>query len=218
MTLGERLQEILDILPAGWSEVQLVLTVPDEVKAERAALILAALSPGRSGKTFRLTVTGTGQGGPSPDATRRLLDRLEAEGIDARLTLPGTASFRIETATQDARKATLAESWDGLVERLPEDWSDLYVEVELASSDEIDRAALLMGPANPFLHEGTRPAFRFRSARRFGYGAAPGMARRCLARLDEEQIGGHLRLLRVLSDTAPVLPQGPVWRERGRAI
>jgi hypothetical protein len=44
------------------------------------------------------------------------------------------------------------------------------------------------------------------------------MARRALERLDEANIAGQLRVLRVQSETNPVLTQGPVWREGGRAI
>jgi hypothetical protein len=209
---------MLDELPGGWSEARVILTVAEGADPDRTALVLASLAPGRTGGTFRLRVVASGSGGPSPDAVRRALERLEAEGLDARLSLPGVAAFDIGPPAREAPVAQLAESWDALVRRLPADWSDLYAEVELTSSDEVDRAALLLGPVNPFLHQGTRPAFRFRSARKFGYGAAPVMARRCLARLDEAHVHGSLRLLRVLSDTAPVLTQGPVWRESGRAI
>ncbi len=60
--------------------------------------------------------------------------------------------------------------------------------------------------------------FRFRVAHSFGYGAAPGMVRRCLARLDEEGIPGRVRVLRALSDTHPVGTQGPVWTIGGKAV
>ena len=56
---------------------------------------------------------------------------------------------------------------------------------------------------------------RFRAARTAGYGTAPEMARRCMERLDAERITGSLRALRVLSDTAHVSTQGPVWRVGG---
>ncbi len=86
------------------------------------------------------------------------------------------------------------------------------------SSDDLDRAALLLGPVNPFLHEGSRPALRFRVARKFGYGAAPGMTRRCLARLDEQHIAGTAAgSSRHVQDGAGA-HAGPVWREGGRAI
>jgi hypothetical protein len=218
VTLGERLQAILDDLPEGWSEAGLVLSLADQTDAQRAALILASLAPGRFGDAYRLTVSVPGRGGASPDAVLRVLDRLEEEGIDARLTLAEVRVPEEKAAEIPAVRPSLVATWDELAATLPPDWSDLYAELELASSADLDRGALLIGPVNPFLHDGPRPAFRFRVAHRFGYGAAPMMARRCLARLDEEHIGGRLRLLSVLSDTSPVLTQGPVWREGGRAV
>ena len=44
------------------------------------------------------------------------------------------------------------------------------------------------------------------------------MARRALERLDDEGLGGRVRVLRVLSDTNPVSTQGPVWRVDGRSV
>jgi hypothetical protein len=147
-----------------------------------------------------------------------VLERLEAEGVDARLTLPGTASFSLAAPQPEPASAGLATSWDAIVADVPPDWSDLYLEVELASSDDLDRAALLLGPVNPLLRDGPRPALRFRTARSHGYGAAPVMARRVLARLDEERIAGTLRLLREHADVHPAHTQGIVWREGGRSV
>jgi hypothetical protein len=218
VTLGERLREILSLLPDDWSEARLVLTVADDEQADRAAVILAPLAPGRSGNTFRLTVSSGGGGAPSPDAVRRVLDRLEQEGIDGRLSLPGTAAFQLSPQADREPRTALASVWDGIEASLPPDWSELQLEVEIASSDDVDRAALALGPLNPFLHDGVPPAFRFRAARQFGYGAAPEVVRRMLARLDEQGIAGALRVLRAQSSTAPVLTQGSVWREGGRAV
>ena len=100
---------------------------------------------------------------------------------------------------------------------LPPDWSDLYCEVELTSTDYLERAALLMAPANPARYGG-KPGFRFRCSRVFGYGVDDAMARRCLARLDEGGIRGTFQILRALSDTHPVQTQGPVWYVGGRAV
>jgi hypothetical protein len=97
--------------------------------------------------------------------------------------------------------------------------SDLYAELELASSDYLERAALLLAPANPARWKaGSRPVYRFRIASRFGYGASAKMARRCFERLDEEAIRGRLRVLWALSDTKPVYTQGPVWYVGGSAV
>ena len=65
---------------------------------------------------------------------------------------------------------------------------------------------------------GGKPGFRFRVARRFGYGVSAEMARRCLERLDEEGIRGVVRVLWALSDTEPVQTQGPVWYAEGRSV
>jgi hypothetical protein len=112
---------------------------------------------------------------------------------------------------------SLAHAWDDLAAKLPEDWSDLYVEVRLDSTDFLERGALLLAPVNPARADGA-VGFRFRVARQFGYGAAPEMTRRCLERLDEEGITGDLTVLRVLSSTRPVATQGPVWRIGSRAV
>ena len=74
-----------------------------------------------------------------------------------------------------------------------------------------------MAPLNPARY-GDTPGFRFRCARRFGYGASPAMVRRCLARLDERGIPGELHILHALSDTKPVGTQGPVWYVGGKAV
>ena len=51
-----------------------------------------------------------------------------------------------------------------------------------------------------------------------GYGASPGMVRRCLERCDEDGIAGRVHVLRALSDTRPVQTQGPVWQIAGRTV
>ena len=44
------------------------------------------------------------------------------------------------------------------------------------------------------------------------------MVRRCLERCDENEIVGAVEVLRVLSDTHPVLTQGPVWQIEGQTV
>ena len=100
---------------------------------------------------------------------------------------------------------------------MPPDWSDLYAEVELTSSDYIEPGALRLSPLNPTRPD-ARPLFRFRAARKFGYGASPEMVRRSLERLDEAGIRGELRILNVFSDSYPAKTQGPVWYAAGKVI
>ena len=142
------------------------------------------------------------------------LDARDREKIDATLELVGTGEMPAAVA---AVPRTFAETWDAVLAALPKDWSDLYAEVELYSSDYLDRAALLLAPVNP-ARDGSRLAFRFRAARRYGYGVSPEMARRCFERLDAEGTRGTVLVLRALSDTRPVQTQGPVWYIGGKSV
>jgi hypothetical protein len=225
MALADRVDELVRGLPRDWERARLELTLDEADDADRAALILAPASPGRSGKTFTLHVyDGPESAGATPGLTRRVFSRLDEAGIHGRLRL--AEAERQAKAERPAPmpataapvvRPTLAGSWDALLERLPADWSDLYGEIELDSSDYLDRGALLLAPINPARSESS-VGFRFRAARRKGYGVAPEMARRAFERLDDEGLTGRLRALRVLSDTSSPFSQGPVWREDGRAV
>jgi hypothetical protein len=198
-------------LPPNWSEVRLVLKVREQ-DAERATALLGGANPMRRGDSILLFVSRSG--GFGPEALRRALLRLDRQSIGGTLELAGVAEA--ETAPE-SEPAALAAAWDAEVAKLPDDWSDMYAEIVLRSSDHLERAALLTAPMNP-----TRPGktleLRFRVARRFGYGISPAMARRCLERLDEEGIDAELNVLGVLCDTDPVGTQGPVLRVGGKAV
>ena len=214
MALAERCDEILRGLPRGWSLAHLELTVDRQEDADRAALILAPAMPGRTGRSFHFYVHGGTEG------LRRVLRRLDEEGIAGQLELvheepmPAAAA---PTPRSDRAPRPLATQWDELTKRLPSDWSDLYAEIELDSSDFLDRGALLLAPVNP-AHYGGPLTLRFRGARVRGYGAAAEMVRRCFERLDREHITGTVRVLRVLSDTHHVATQGPVWYVGGKSV
>ena len=213
MSLVVQWREIVRELPEGWADANLRLVVEDEDDCDRAAALLGPLNPGRRGKLlgFHSARRGTAT---SPGLVERLLRRLDEERIKGTLELVSAG----EAAAQpELEHETLTSSWDAALAGLPPDWSDLYAELELVSTDWLDRAALLMAPVNPARY-GERPGFRFRVARSFGYGASAEMTRRCLERVDDEPIRGELRILRVLSDTDPVSTQGPVWYVEGRSV
>jgi hypothetical protein len=205
-------KEIEAALPGGWSSARLSLSVAEDADADRAALFLASLTPGRVGASFRLEARPE----QNPEAIFRRLDR---EDIRGRVDLVGTEALPVEPARVVPRHADapLARQWDELDADLPPDWSEIYAEVELSSSDFVQRAALLIAPLNPARH-GAPTVLRFRAASRMGYGTAPEMVRRCMERLDAERITGSLRALRVLSHTAHASTQGPVWRVGGRSV
>jgi hypothetical protein len=213
MTLVGQWQEIERSLPASWGDARLALTVAHESRCVDAAALLGPANPGRHGKTIRFFTARRGAG-IGPEGVRRLLECLDREGIEARLELVSTGEAPPEPALS---RPTLAEAWHAALAVLPADWTDLYCEVELTSTDQLERAALLLAPVNPARFGGT-PGFRYRVARRFGYGASPEMAARCLARLDEDCIPGEVRILVALSDTHPASTQGPVWHVGGKTV
>lgn len=201
-------------LPEQWLGVELRLEAKDRDTADLAARLLGPAQSYRVGTSavqFRVARDGSA---PSPDGIQRLLRRVDQRHIVARLSLV-TAESRAKPLgpTEEA----LVASWAAEASKLPPDWTDLVAEIELDSSDYIERASLLCVPMNP-RREGKRSALRFRAASRFGYGASPGMVRRCLERCDAEDIRGRVTVLQVLSDTKPVGTQGPVWLQAGRTV
>jgi hypothetical protein len=213
MRLAEQFRRIYHELPDGWQAARLRLTVDDEGDCGRAAALLGPTNPGRHGKVIDFATARRGAG-VGPDRIHALLRRLDAERVRGDLELG-----RVEEAaasTGDARP-TLVNAWDAALATLPPDWSDLYAEVELTSSDYIEPGALRLSPLNPTRPD-ARPLFRFRAARKFGYGASPEMVRRCLERLDEAGIRGELRILHAVSDSYPAKTQGPVWYAAGKVI
>ena len=213
MSLVEQWRRIGAELPVGWADARLALTVPRADQRERAALLLSPASPGLVDDTFQLSVRKTG-GAIGPDQCTKLLRKLDGERIRGTLSLRGTVQ---RESLAEAPRTQLASAWADALADLPPDWSDLYCEIEVGSSDYLERAALLLAPINPARVPG-RSAFRFRVAQSFGYGASPQMTTRCFERVDEEGITGTLTILRALSDTHNVATQGPVWRVEGKAV
>ena len=206
MPLVERWNQVETGLDPRWTEVTLSLAINDADARSRAAALLGPAGPGVGGSEIHFTVStrGTGIG---PEATRRLLRRIDKEKIRGRLELVATQGARPEP---EPAVRSLAAGWDAALEVLPSDWSDLVAELELDSSADVDRGAVLCAPINPIQLTG-RPGFRFRCASHRGYGASPGMVGRCLARLDEAGITGRVRITRALSDVHPVGTQGATF-------
>lgn len=213
MTLVAQWRRIEAELPDGWAEAQLALELESAEQRPRATAFLGPAAPGGVGEQLRLVVH-RGGAGIGPEGIRRLLGRLDGERIRGTLRLVGASAVE---QPAEVRGAALGASWKELLVTLPSDWSDLLCEIELSSSDYLQRGALLLAPVNPTRYPG-RTSFRFRVARRFGYGATPEMTRRCLERLDSEGISGRVTILRALSDTHNVATQGPVWYLEGKAV
>jgi hypothetical protein len=200
-------------LPSDWADAQLLLDVRDAGRCERAAALLGPANPLRRGNRIRFGAARRGAG-LGPDAVRRLLRRLDDEGVAGTLEL----ITMTEAPKEELRvRPSLRDQWERALATLPPDWSDLYAEAHLDSTDYLERGALMLAPVNPARYGGAT-RLRFRCARTFGYGASPEMAGRCLERCDEEGITGRVAILRALSDTYPVATQGPVWYVDGRSV
>ena len=183
------------------------LAIKDDAARSRAAAMLGPAGPGIGNTEIRFTVStkGTGIG---PEATRRLLRLIDQERIVGRLELVETLGLRPDP---EQSRRSLAGAWRAALEVLPSDWSDIVAEIELDSSADVDRAAVLCAPINPMQLSTGRTGFRFRCASQHGYGASSGMVGRCLARLDEAELTGRVRITRVLSDVQPLGTQGATF-------
>jgi hypothetical protein len=204
--LVERWNHVESGLDPRWSEVTLTLAIRDDAARSRAAALLGPAGPGISAREIRFRVSTQGSG-IGPEAARRLLRRIDSEGIRGRLELVASTGARPE---EEPPAASLAAEWQAALEALPSDWSDLVAELELDSSADIDRGAVLCAPLNP-MQLADRPGFGFRCASAQGYGASVGMVGRCLSRLAEAGITGGLRITRALSDVHPVGTQGATF-------
>src|SRR5436305_5554082 len=175
MALVDQWQVIQSNLPEGWNTAQLRLTADDQ--PARVAAMLAPAGAGRHGTVVTFNVGRAGVGS-SPDLVRRLLARLDAERLDGELALAAPVKSAIPPEAR-VRTPPLAEQWLQAQAALPADWSDMYAEIELGSSDYLERGALLLAPVNPARVK-DQLRFRFRVARSYGYGASAGMTQRCL--------------------------------------
>jgi hypothetical protein len=198
-------------LPEGWARATLRLELGDRAAADEAAAMLGPVSPYRAAPTVLLVTVARDGSATSPDNLARLLRRVRS----GTLSLSGS---QVAAPQVESRELTsLTDAWDLALAGVPADWSDLYAEIELTSTDYVERAAVLCIQCNP-RRDGDRAAFRFRAARTRGYGVSPEMARRCLERCDAEGITGSVAILRVISGSRHVATQGPVWLAGGRTL
>jgi hypothetical protein len=214
MTVVDSWRALQRELPAGWQTAEIRLQVSDPGQSARAAALLGPAQPMRLDEGVLRFSTAHDGSAQAPDGIQRLLARLDGAKIAGTLSI---VASRSAAAAAVAAPATLAASWDAAIGGLPSDWSDALVELELDSTDYIERASVLCIQLNA-RRDGARAALRFRCASRNGYGVAPGMARRCLERCDAEEIRGSVRVLRALSDTRLVATQGPVWQIAGQTV
>ena len=84
MSVAEQYRELESRLPEGWMDARFVLDVDDTSRADRAASLLTAFQPGRVGTQVRFSVP---RRGGRREQARRMLERIDREGITATLEL-----------------------------------------------------------------------------------------------------------------------------------
>ena len=203
-------------LGADWDEAHLMFSVEDPGAIGDAAAVLAPLGPGRARGELRFQIRREGGG---PDKVRNLVGRLDRKRIWGTLTLVESRAEARTTAPADEPREALGivESWDAALADLPPGWRDLLCELELDSTDYLPRAALLGAPLNPTRNP-EKLELQFRVSSGAGYGTSPGMARRCLERIEGDGITGRTKVLNALCDTGNEATLGPVWRIAGRSV
>src|SRR5205085_1245273 len=97
-------------------------------------LLLEAADEEHLAEAVPQILLGAGRGGlgPSANLVGRLLARLDGERVDGRLELLGADEL---PEAAPIIRPSLAGAWETEVARLPPDWSDLYCEVRLTSTD-----------------------------------------------------------------------------------
>ena len=145
LRLVEQFRQLMSSLPDDWQSTRLRLIVANEEDAGRAAALLGPTNPGRRGKVINFAAARRGAG-VAPEQIEALLRRLDAERIQGELELGGLEEVQ---ELEDDERPSLVDAWDTADASLPPDWSDLYAEVELTSSDYIEPGALRLSPRQP---------------------------------------------------------------------
>ena len=212
---------IADGLPERWADVQLRLSLDRPETANRAAVLLGPIGPGRAGgRAAALDLGGRQRPGPAPPAAgtprRRGHPGLARADLRDRRPDRGRARRRSRrrsrgVCTARGRLGGARRVVAGRLER-PALHARAAVDGRPAPGRARDRAPQPLAPRSrsrlpfPCRAEATATAPR------------PEMAQRCLARLDERTIPGQLRLVEALSDTRPVATQGPTFIVDNRAV
>ena len=88
----------------------------------------------------------------------------------------------------------LAQDFTSVVDSLPEDWTDLALDLRIADESRYVDAAVLLSQINAQPYSRAEWHWRINVAHQFGHAAAPETVRGVLAKLDRERIDGEMRI------------------------
>ncbi|MEJ7783337.1 MAG: hypothetical protein WKF96_00950 [Solirubrobacteraceae bacterium] len=115
----------------------------------------------------------------------------------------------------------LTEIFDEVVGSLPDDWTDLELDLRILDEDQYIDAAVSMVVCNAQPYSKHDWHWKILCAHRFGHAAAPSSVRTSLKLLDEAQIAGDLAVRKVTSGRVEVVntwgrPES--WRREFRRL
>ena len=88
----------------------------------------------------------------------------------------------------------LVQDFEAVVETLPDDWTDLELDLRIADESRYVDAAVMLSQVNAQPYSRADWHWRILVAHRFGHAAAAETVRGVLTKLDWEGIGGELRV------------------------
>jgi hypothetical protein len=99
----------------------------------------------------------------------------------------------------------LAEDFESVVRTLPDDWTDLELDLRIADETRYVDAAVMLSQVNAQPYSRADWHWRINVAHRFGHAAAPETVKGILSKLDRERIDGELRVRDVREGRAEVV-------------
>ncbi len=88
----------------------------------------------------------------------------------------------------------LAQDFEAVVETLPDDWTDLELDLRIADERRYVDAAVMLSQVNAQPYSRTDWHWRILVAHRFGHAAAAETVRGVLTKLDREGLDGEFRV------------------------
>jgi hypothetical protein len=88
----------------------------------------------------------------------------------------------------------LAQDFQEVVDTLPDDWTDLALDLRIADETRYVDAAVMLSQVNAQPYSRAEWHWRINVAHRFGHVAAAETVRGVLTKLDREGIGGEMRV------------------------
>jgi hypothetical protein len=99
----------------------------------------------------------------------------------------------------------LADSFQEILDSLPDDWTDLSLDLRILDEEHYVEAAVMLSQVNAQPYSKADWHWRLNVAHRFGHAAAAETVRGVLARLDDEGIVGEMVLRDVREGRAEVV-------------